>query len=86
MKDRRTRCKLLSLERTCSDGVERLRTAVGVHLQNGVSSLDVWEKAVSLLAVKKAVLFHNGYSRYSRQTLRLSPTPCEDVAPLCFQQ
>ncbi|KAJ8359362.1 hypothetical protein SKAU_G00158870 [Synaphobranchus kaupii] len=86
MKDQRTRCKLLSLERQCSSSLERLKTTVVVQCQNGVPTMDVWEKALSLFTIRKAVLFHNGYSRCSRQALRLSHAPSEDVAPLCFQK
>ncbi|KAI4823855.1 hypothetical protein KUCAC02_012410 [Chaenocephalus aceratus] len=33
----------------------------------------------------KALIFQNGYSKSSREALRLFPSPAEDVAPLCCQ-
>ncbi|KPP59708.1 hypothetical protein Z043_122347 [Scleropages formosus] len=80
------RCKILSLERKCSSGVGRLKTTIEGHLQNGIPSPDIWEKTLSFLSVKKAPLFHNGYSRCSREALRLFPEPADDVAPLCCRQ
>ena len=75
----------MSLERKCTDGVDRLRTVIESQLHNGVSSADVWDKTVSFFSVKRVVLFHNGYSKHSRETLRLFPSPAEDVAPLWMQ-
>uniref|UniRef100_A0A3B1INY6 Si:ch73-21g5.7 n=1 Tax=Astyanax mexicanus TaxID=7994 RepID=A0A3B1INY6_ASTMX len=85
MRDLQT-CKLLSLERKCTDGVERIKTALEIQLHNGISHTDIWEKTVSFFAPKKAPIFHDGYSKYSRETLRFFPASAEDVAPLCFQQ
>ncbi|KAL4597510.1 hypothetical protein GN956_G25978 [Arapaima gigas] len=87
MKDRRFGCKILSLERKCSSGVGRLKSTIEDHLHGGgLPSPDIWEKTLSFLSVKKAPLFHNGYSRCSREALRLFPDPADDVAPLCYQQ
>lgn len=72
----------MALERRCTDGVERLKT----QLHSGVSHTDLWGKTVSFLTPKKMPIFHDGYSKYSRETLRLFPAPDDDVVPLCFQQ
>uniref|UniRef100_A0A3B3SHM5 Si:ch73-21g5.7 n=1 Tax=Paramormyrops kingsleyae TaxID=1676925 RepID=A0A3B3SHM5_9TELE len=79
-------CKILSLERKCTNGVGRLKTAIGEHFQNGLPNPDMWEKTLSLLSVKRAPLFSDGYSRCSREVLRLFPDPADDVTPLCCQQ
>lgn len=76
------RCKLMALERRCTDGVERLKT----QLYSGISHTDLWDKTVSFFTPKKTPIFYDGYSKYSRETLRLFPAPDEDVLPLCFQQ
>lgn len=80
------RCKMMSLERKCSDGVEQMMGVLEQRLHNPVSPTDLWEKTVSFFTPKKTLLFHNGYSKYSRETLRLFPDSAEDVAPLCIQQ
>lgn len=76
---------MLSLERKCSDGAERIRSALEGQLQAGLSSSDVWDRTVSFFAVKKALIFHNGYNRSSREALRLFPSASEDTVPLCCQ-
>ena len=75
----------MSLERKCTDSVERLRSALEVQLHNGISSADIWDRTVSLFSVKRTPLFSNGYSKYSRDTLRFFPSAAEDVAPLSVQ-
>ncbi|MCJ8741611.1 hypothetical protein PDJAM_G00072660 [Pangasius djambal] len=86
MKDLQKRCKLMALERRCTDGVERLKSVLEAQLHSGISHTDLWDKTVSLFTPKKTPIFHDGYSKYSRETLRLFPAPDEDVIPLCFQQ
>lgn len=78
-------CKIMSLERRCTDGAARLRTALENQVGAGISGSDVWDKTVSFFTVKKALLFHNGYTKSSREAMRLFPSPAEDVAPLCCQ-
>ncbi|CAL8336954.1 unnamed protein product [Merluccius merluccius] len=78
------RCKLYMLERKCCTGVEKLKVLIGEHLQNGNPASDILEKTVSFFTVRKAPLTHNGYSRCTREFLRLSSTSDEDVAPLCL--
>ncbi len=78
------RCKLNMLERKCCTGVEKLKALIGEHLQNGLPVSDILEKTKSLLTLRKALLSHTGYSKYSRDILRLFPDAEEDLAPLCF--
>ncbi|KAL7397952.1 hypothetical protein ABVT39_002203 [Epinephelus coioides] len=78
-------CKMMVLERKCTDRAVRLRSALESQLITGVSSSDVWDKTVSFFTVKKALIFHNGYTKSSREAMRLFPSPAEDVAPLCCQ-
>ncbi len=67
------RCKMMSLERKCSDGVERswcFWKEAGVH--NVFSPLTFGGNGLSLSSPQnKHCSFHNGYSKYSRETLRL---------------
>ncbi|KAK2885644.1 hypothetical protein QQF64_020938 [Cirrhinus molitorella] len=86
MRDLQKTCKMMSLERKCSDGVEQIMGVLEQRLHNGVSPTELWGKTVSFFTPKKTLLFHNGYSKYSRETLRLFPDSAEDVAPLCIQQ
>ncbi|KAG5274547.1 hypothetical protein AALO_G00137500 [Alosa alosa] len=79
------RCKLQRLESKCLRTVEKLRAALEEHLQNGVPTAEMLEKTVSLLTLKKALLFPNGYSRCSRDILRLFPSPDDDITPLLCQ-
>lgn len=72
------------LEKKCSTGVEKLKALIAEHLQNGLPLADLLEKTKSLLTLRKALLTHNGYSKYSRDILRLFPDAEDDVAPLCF--
>jgi len=78
-------CRMMVLERKCTDRAARLRSAVESQLNTGVSSVDVWDKTVSFFTVKKAFIFHNGYTKSSREAMRLFPSPAEDVEPLCCQ-
>ncbi|KAF1390687.1 hypothetical protein PFLUV_G00060600 [Perca fluviatilis] len=80
-----TMCKVMVLERKCTDRAVRLRSALESQLDTGVSSSDVWDKTVSFFTVKKALIFRNGYTKSSREAMRLFPSPAEDVTPLCCQ-
>ncbi|TRY87063.1 hypothetical protein DNTS_009152 [Danionella cerebrum] len=82
---RQIRSKRASLERKCSDGIDQILTLMEQRLHNGASPTDLWDKTISFFTPKKTLLFHNGYSKYSRETLRLFPDSAEDVAPLCVQ-
>lgn len=77
-------CKMMTLERQCTDRAVRLKTAVESQLNSGVSRSDVWDKTVSFFTVKKALIFHNGYNKTSREAMRLFASAAEDVAPLCW--
>uniref|UniRef100_UPI0037E80590 uncharacterized protein n=1 Tax=Semicossyphus pulcher TaxID=241346 RepID=UPI0037E80590 len=84
MRDQHTTiCKIMILERKCTDRAVRLRSALESQLLTGSSSSDVWDKTVSFFSVKKALIFHNGFTKSSRDAMRLFPSPAEDVAPLC---
>ncbi|CAG5978243.1 unnamed protein product [Menidia menidia] len=83
VKEELFRCKLHMLERKCCTGVEKLKALVEEHLQNGFPISDMLEKTKSLLTLRKVLLSHSGYSKYSRDILRLFPNGEEDVAPLC---
>ncbi|XP_068607615.1 uncharacterized protein si:ch211-193l2.6 [Brachionichthys hirsutus] len=86
MRDQHTiMCKMMVLERKCTDRVIRLRSAVESQLSTGTSTSDVWDKTVSFFTLKKALIFHNGYNRTSRAAMQLFPSPAEDAAPLCCQ-
>lgn len=78
-------CKMMILERKCTDRAVRLRSTLESHLSTGMSSSDVWDKTVSFFTVKAAFIFHNGYTKSSREAMRLFPSPSEDVSPLCCQ-
>ncbi|KAL6464928.1 hypothetical protein MHYP_G00272450 [Metynnis hypsauchen] len=80
------RCKLHSLERKCFSKVEKLKSTLEEHLHNGIPTSDLLEKTVSFFTMKKTMVFPSGYSRCTRDILRLFPSPTEDVAPLCCQQ
>lgn len=71
------------LEKKCCTGVEKLRALIGEHLQNGIPVAEILEKTKSLLTLRKALLTHSGYSKYSRDILRLFPDAEDDLAPLC---
>lgn len=73
------------LEKKCCTGVEKLKALIGEHLQNGIPVSDLLDKTVSFLTLRKALLSHNGYSKYSRDILRLFPDSEDDVEPLCLQ-
>lgn len=78
-------CKMMILERKCTDRAVRLRTALESQLNSTVSRSDVWDKTISFFTVRcKALIFHNGYNKTSREAMRLFPSPAEDVAPLCW--
>ena len=74
------------LERRCSIGVEKLKAILAEHLQNGIPTSDLLEKTASFFTLRKALLSHNGYSKCSRDILRLFPDSEDDLAPLCLQQ
>lgn len=76
----------MALERRCTDGVERLKAIVEAQLHSSISHIDLWDKTVSFFTPKKTSIFHDGYSKNSRETLQLFPASDEDVIPLCFQQ
>ncbi|ROI15561.1 hypothetical protein DPX16_2508 [Anabarilius grahami] len=76
------RCKLYSLERKCFSKVEKLKSSFEDHLHHGIPASDILEKTVSFFSSKKALIFPSGYSRCSRELLRLSPSPEQDVTPL----
>ena len=80
-------CKMMSLERRCSDGAGKLRAALESQLlHSDLSGADVWDKTVAFFAVKKALLLSpGGYSKSSRDAIRFFPKASEDVAPLCCQ-
>uniref|UniRef100_A0A3Q0T006 Si:ch73-21g5.7 n=1 Tax=Amphilophus citrinellus TaxID=61819 RepID=A0A3Q0T006_AMPCI len=82
MRDQHTR-KMMILERKCTDRAVRLRSTLENQLNTGMTGSDVWDKTVSFFTVKKAFIFHNGYTKSSRDAMRLFPSPDEDVAPLC---
>lgn len=66
-------CKMMILERKCTDRAVRLRSTLESHLSTGMSSSDVWDKTVSFFTVKKAFIFHNGYTKSSREAMRAVP-------------
>lgn len=76
-------CKVMVLERKCADGAAKLRSALEAQLSAGISTSEARDRALSLFALKKALIFHNGYSKSSREALRLFPSAAEDVLPLC---
>ncbi|KAJ7998542.1 hypothetical protein DPEC_G00205990 [Dallia pectoralis] len=86
VKDQHIRCKLSLLERKCSNGVEKLKLVIGEHLQMGIPTSPILEKTVSFFTPKKVLLSPTGYSKYSRDMLRLFPASEEDIVPLCFEQ
>lgn len=80
------RCVLTCLERKCGNSLEKLRCALGEYLQNGIHTSDLLERAVSFITLKRVLLSHDGYSKYSRDLLRLFPDHTEDVAALCSEE
>uniref|UniRef100_A0A3Q2Y908 Si:ch73-21g5.7 n=1 Tax=Hippocampus comes TaxID=109280 RepID=A0A3Q2Y908_HIPCM len=78
-------CKVMLMERKCTDKAARMHSALQRQLSAGVSGSgsDAWDKTVSFFAVKKALIFHNGYTKLSREALRAFPSPADDVNPLC---
>ncbi|KAK2874803.1 hypothetical protein Q8A67_021956 [Cirrhinus molitorella] len=80
------RCVLTCLERKCGYSLEKLKCALGEYLQNGIHTSDLLERAVSFITLKRVLLSHDGYSRYSRDILRLFPDHTEDVAALCSEE
>lgn len=76
------RCKLHTLERKSTPGVEKLRAVLGEHLQNGVLVSELLEKTLSFFSLRKAPLSHNGFSKYSRDILHLFPDAEDDVTPV----
>lgn len=75
---------MMILERQCTDRAVRLRTALESQLNNRVPCSDVWDKTVFFFTVKKALIFHNGYNKTSREAMKLFSSPAEDMAPLCW--
>ncbi|XP_077367934.1 uncharacterized protein LOC144013204 [Festucalex cinctus] len=82
-----TMCKVMLMERKCTDKAARMRSALQRQLSAGTSGSgsDAWDRTVSFFTVKKALIFHNGYSKSTREALRAFPSPADDVAPLCCQ-
>ncbi|KAK9966879.1 hypothetical protein ABG768_003966 [Culter alburnus] len=80
------RCVLTCLERKCGNSLEKLKSALGEYLQNGIHTSDLLERAVSFITLKRVLLSHDGYSKYSRDILRLFPDHAEDVAALCSEE
>lgn len=78
--------KVMILERRCTDRALKLRTALESQLSGGLSTSDMWDRTVSFFAVKKALIFHNGYNKSSREALRLFPSAADDVLPLCWHE
>lgn len=76
-------CKLHLLERRCCGQVEKLKALIGEHMQNGTPVSYLLEKTVSFLTLRRTLLSPSGYSKYSRDILRLFPDAEEDVALLC---
>lgn len=76
------RCKLYSLERKCFSKMEKLKSTFEDHLHHGIPASDILDKTVSFFSLKRALLLHSGYSRCSREILRLSLSPEQDVTPL----
>ena len=74
------------LERRCSIGVEKLKAILAEHLHNGIPTSDLLEKTASFFTLRKALLSYNGYSKCSRDILRLFPGSEDNLAPLCLQQ
>ncbi|TRY66783.1 hypothetical protein DNTS_009575 [Danionella cerebrum] len=77
---------LSSLERKCGSSLEKLRCALGEYLQNGIQPSDLLERAVSFITLRRVLLSHEGYSRYSKELLRLFPEHTEDVAALLSEE
>ncbi|KAM8868683.1 uncharacterized protein ACB058_006247 [Synchiropus picturatus] len=84
MKDQLFRHKLQMLERKCTSGLEKIKSLIEEHVQNGLPVADLLDKTKSFLTLRKTLLSHDGYSKYSRDILRLFPDAEEDLAPLCF--
>ncbi|CAG6021238.1 unnamed protein product [Menidia menidia] len=80
-----TLCRISILERKCTDRAVKLCSALEGQLSSGTTSSDMWDKTVSFFTIKRAPIFHNGYSKSSREAMRRFPSPAEDVAPLCCQ-
>lgn len=78
------RCKLHTLEKKCSGGVEKLRTLLEeLVLQRGLPLAELLEKSKCFLTLRRTLLSHQGYSKHARELLRLFPDADEDLAPLC---
>ncbi|XP_077428350.1 uncharacterized protein LOC144055954 [Vanacampus margaritifer] len=84
IKEQLFRCKLHTLERKCSGGVEKLRTLLEeLVLQGGLPLAELLEKTKCFLTLRRTLLSHQGYSKPARELLRLFPDADEDLAPLC---
>lgn len=66
--------------------MEKLKSSFEDHLHHGIPASDILEKTVSFFSSKKALIFPSGYSRCSRELLRLSPSPDQDVTPLFWSE
>lgn len=65
--------------------MEKLKIVIGGHVQNGIPTSPIspiLEKTVSFFTPKKALVSPTGYSKCSRDMLRLFPAPEEDIVPL----
>lgn len=71
------------LEKKFCTGMEKLKALIGDHLQNGIPISVILDKTKYILALRKALLLNNGYSKYSRDILCLFTDTEDDLAPLC---
>ncbi|KAK7916478.1 hypothetical protein WMY93_012239 [Mugilogobius chulae] len=69
VKEQLFRCKLHMLERKCTVGVEKLKALLLEHLHSGIPVSDLLDKTLSFMTLRRALLSHNGYSKYSRDVL-----------------
>lgn len=70
------------LEKKCCTGMEKLKALIEGHLQDGIPISDILDKTKSIM--RKSLLMNSGYSKYSRDILRLFPDTEDDLAPLCL--
>ncbi|KAK7913438.1 hypothetical protein WMY93_013649 [Mugilogobius chulae] len=75
-------CKLHTLEKKCCSKLDKLKALLEQHTQTGLSLSELLDKTLSLFTLRKTILLHNGYSKYSRDILRLFPDAEEDLCPL----
>ncbi|KTF71707.1 hypothetical protein cypCar_00049233 [Cyprinus carpio] len=79
------RCVLMCLERKCGNSLEKLKCALREYLQNGMHTSDLLERVMSFITLKRVLLSYDGYSKYSRDILRIFPDHTEDEAALCSE-